>query len=158
MDVFLLRTSLAEDLSPEVPEAHRFLSREGRQLVRALGHVVRHGESLAFDRIVVSPSAVAAQTAELFAERVDFLGVVEVLPALAPGVPPQIAAPLLLAGRGAKVVVVADEPALSALGAFLIGRPTFPPLLHAQLSVIEDRKPGWSLRPGESTRSLLLTY
>ena len=95
------------------------------------------------------------QTAELFADRVDYVGIIEVLPALSNNVPPQVIAPLLLA-RGSSIVVVGDEPSLSNLGAFLIGRPTFPPLMHAQVSVIRDRQPAWCLRPGEITRQLLL--
>ena len=42
------------------------------------------------------------------------------------------------------------------LGAFLVGRPTFPPLVHAQVSVIRDRQPAWCMRPGEMGKSLLL--
>ena len=97
----------------------------------------------------------AVQTAELFAERTEFTGVIEVLPSLASNVPAEVVAPLLLA-RGPSVVVVGDEPFLSAIGAFLIGRPTFPPPLRGQISVIEDRKPAWCLRPGELAKSLLL--
>ena len=107
------------------------------------------------DRFVTSPLAAAVQTAELFADRVDYVGVIEVLPALGTTVPPQVIAPMLLA-RGSSIVVIGDEPSLSALGAFLVGRPTFPPLLHGQVSVIKDRQPAWCLRPGETTRSLLL--
>jgi phosphohistidine phosphatase SixA len=155
VDVFLLRPSVTAGDSTAVPEAHRFLSAEGRQIVRALGNRVRTAEALTFDRMITSPMAAAAQTAELFADRVDYVGVIEVLPALATGVPPEVAAPLVLA-QGESIVVVADEPALSNLGAFLIGRPTFPPLLRGQLSVIHDRQPAWCLRPGELARSLLL--
>lgn len=155
MDIFLLRTSLAADDSPSVPEAHRHLSIEGRQLIRALGNKLRLSEEPSFDLMFTSPHATATQTAELFADRTDYVGVIEVLPALAGNVPPQVIAPLLLS-RGNSIVVVGDEPWLSNLGAFLVGRPTFPPLLHAQVSVIRDRQPAWCLRPGDTTRSLLL--
>jgi len=155
VDIFLLRTSLAEDDSPSVPHANRYLSAEGRQIVRALGNKLRLSEEPSFDRFVTSPLAAAVQTAELFADRVDYVGVIEVLPTLGTTVPPQVIAPMLLA-RGSSIVVVGDEPALSALGAFLVGRPTFPPLLHGQVSVIKDRQPAWCLRPGDTTRSLLL--
>lgn len=138
-----------------VPEAHRHLSAEGRQVIRALGNKLRLTEEPSFDAILTSPLATATQTAELFADRVDYVGVIEVLPALANNVPPQVIAPALLA-RGGSIVVVGDEPALSALGAFLIGRPTFPPLMHAQVSVIRDRQAAWCLRPGDIARSLLL--
>jgi len=155
VDIFLLRCSIAADDSPAVNEAHRHLSIEGRQLIRALGNKLRLSEEPSFDLIFTSPHATATQTAELFADRTDYVGVIEVMPALAGGVPPQVIAPLLLS-RGSSIVVVGDEPSLSNLGAFLVGRPTFPPLLHAQVSVIRDRQPAWCLRPGETTRSLLL--
>jgi len=160
VDILLLRSSIVvrdtpAETSPEVPEAHRFLSAEGRQIVRALGNRLRLNEEPSFDRFVTSPFPAALQTAELFADRVDYVGVVEVLPALAGNVPPQVIAPLLLA-RGSSIVVVGDEPSLSALGAFLIGRPTFPPLVHGQVSMIRDRQPAWCLRPGDPVKSLLL--
>jgi phosphohistidine phosphatase SixA len=147
VDIALLRTSLTTD--------DGYLSLEGRQLVRALGSRIRLNEEPSFDRFVTSPAAAAVQTAELFADRVDYVGVVEVLPALTGSVPPQVVAGLLLA-RGESIVVVGDEPGLSALGAFLVGRPTFPPLVPSQVSVIRDRQPGWCFRPGEVGRSLLL--
>jgi phosphohistidine phosphatase SixA len=136
-------------------EAHAFLSLEGRQLVRAIGNKIRLDEEPSFDRILTSPLPACVQTAELFADRVDYVGVVEILPSLAGGVPPQVLAPTVLE-RGSRVALVGDEPHLSAIGAFLVGRPTFPPLMHAQISVIQDRKPAWCLRPGDLARSLLL--
>lgn len=149
MLIHLLRASLSEGDS----DSHRFLTQEGRRLARALGMKMKDYEP-AFDRIVASPSPAAVQTAELFAERVDFLSIVEVMPSLASGVPPQIAGALLQA-RGESIVVVSDEPGLSALGAFLVGRPTFPPGVPAQLSAIRDRKPEWYQRPDEIGRGLL---
>jgi phosphohistidine phosphatase SixA len=147
VDLALLRASLAAD------EGH--LSLEGRQIVRALGNRIRLNEEPSFDRFVTSPSPASVQTAELFADRVDYIGVIEVLPALSGTVPPEVAAKHLL-GRGESVVVVGDEPFLSALGAFLVGRPTFPPLVHSQVSIIKDRTPAWCFRPGETGRSQLL--
>ena len=156
MDIFLVRSSLAADDSPSVPEAHRHLSAEGRQIIRAIGNKLRLSEEPSFDAFFTSPLATATQTAELFADRVDYVGVIEVLPALANNVPPQVIVPMLLARGASSMVLVADEPALSALGAFLVGRPTFPPLLHGQVSVIRDRQPAWCLRPGDMAKSLLL--
>jgi phosphohistidine phosphatase SixA len=155
VDIMLLRASVVEDAPSGTAGAHRFLSIEGRRIVRALGTKLRLTEEPSFDRIVTSPLAAAVQTAELFADRVDHVGVVEVLPALGGTVPPQVIAPLLLE-RGASILVVGDEPALSELGAFLVGRPTFPPLVPGQVSLIRDRQPAWCLRPGESARSQLL--
>ena len=155
MLIYLLRSSLVTDDSPSVPEAHRFLSLEGRQIVRAIGNKIRLTEEPSFDRFVSSPAPAAVQTAELFADRTDYVGVIETLPQLSVQTPPEVIAPLVL-GRGNTVAVVADEPLLSSLGAFLVGRPTFPPAIHAQVSVIEDRRPAWSLRPGELGRQLLI--
>lgn len=156
MDLFLLRTSLVTDDSPTTPEAHRHLSLEGRQIVRAIGNKLRLSDEPSFDCVVSSPMPAAVQTAELFADRVDYIGVIEVLAALAGNVPPQVTVPALLARGAQTMLVVGDEPALSALGAFLVGRTTFPPLLHGQVSMIRDRKPAWCLRPGEHAKSLLL--
>ncbi len=147
MDIYLLRTSRTSEQG--------YLSLEGRQMVRALGNKLRLNEEPSFDRFVTSPAPAAIQTAELFADRVDYVGVVEVLPALANDVPPQVAAPLLFAS-GTTVAVIGDEPGLSALGAFLVGRPTFPPLVPSQVSLIRDRQPMWCWRPGEIGRSQLL--
>lgn len=155
MHVYLLRSSSAFDDSPQTPPNHRYLSAEGRQLIRALGTRLKLNEEPNVDRMVVSPLPAAVQTAEIFAERIDYLGVIETLPILGSEAPPSVVVPLLLA-RGESVVVVADEPVLSTLGAFLVGRPTFPPLLHGQVSVIVDRQPAWCFRPGEVGRSLLL--
>jgi phosphohistidine phosphatase SixA len=149
METWLLRTSTREN------DRAQFLSLEGRRIVRALGNKIKLTEEPIFDRVVSAPSIAAVQTAELFADRVDYVGVVEVMQELEIGVPPQVAAPLLLA-RGERVLVVGDEPSLSMLGAFLVSRPTFPPLVHGQVSVIVDRAPAWCLRPGDLARSLLL--
>lgn len=148
-----MRTSAGED--EQKPERARFLSLEGRRIVRALGNKIKMTEEPVFDRVVVSPSPASVQTAELFADRVDYVGMIEVLPELETGVPAQVAAPIILA-RGERVLVVTDEPSLSMLGAFLVGRPTFPPLQRGQVSVIVDRAPAWCLRPGDLARSLLL--
>ncbi|MBX3215017.1 MAG: hypothetical protein KF850_23485 [Labilithrix sp.] len=155
MEIYLLRSSLVIGDAPSVPEAERGLSLEGRQIVRAIGNKIRLTEEPSFDRFVTSPRPAAVQTAELFADRTDYVGVVETLPLLAADTPASVIVPLLLA-RGGRMVVVADEPLLASVGAFLVGRPTFPPALHAQVSVIQDRKPAWCLRPGELGRQLLL--
>lgn len=155
MEIYLLRSSLVTDDSPSIPEAQRWLSLEGRQIVRAIGNKIRLTEEPCFDRFITSPSPAAVQTAELFADRTDYVGVIETLPLLAANAPASVIAPLLLS-RGTSMVVVADEPVLASVGASLVGRPTFPPALHAQVSVIKDRQPAWCLRPGELGHQLLL--
>lgn len=149
MNVFLVRTSLVAD-------SQRHLSLEGRQMVRALGNKIRLNDEPTFDRFLTSPDPAAVQTAELFADRTDYVGVVEVLPLLAEQTPPSVIAPVILA-RGTTIAIVADEPLLATLGAFLVGRPTFPPAVHAQVSFIQNRQPVWFLRPGEMQRQLLVS-
>ena len=149
MDVFLLRTSL-------VDAGTSYLSAEGRRIVRALGNKLKLSDEPSFDRFFVSSEPAAVQTAELFADRTDYVGVVETSSLLAdPSTPGQVVVTQLLE-RGSSIVVVADEPILATVGAFLVGRPTFPPALAAQISFIHDRKPEWFLRPGEIGRQVLL--
>lgn len=153
MEIYLLRPAGSD---PTLPGAHRFLPLDARQVIRAIGTKIRLTEEPSFDRVFTSPHPYAVQTAELFADRTDYVGVIEVLPLLASAdAPPSVIAPTLLE-RGQRVLVVADEPALSALGAFLVGRPTFPPAMPGQISVIKNREPQWCLRPGEIGRQLLL--
>ena len=148
MDIYLLRTSL-------VDEGTQHLSAEGRRIVRALGNKLKMTDEPSFDRFVVSPEPAAVQTAELFADRNDYVGVIETSPLLVGNTP----APVFvqhLHTKGASIVVVADEPILATIGAFLVGRPTFPPAVHGQVALVRDRKPEWLLRPGEVGRQLLL--
>lgn len=156
MDVYLVRSSLVVDDSPDVPPAHRFLSAEGRQILRAIGNKLRLTEEPAFDRVLTSPHAAAVQTAELFSDRVDYVGLVEVLPTLAAASTPPAVIATSIMERGGVIAVIADEPVLASVGAFLVGRPTFPPSLHAQISCIQDRRAMWCLKPGEAGRSQLL--
>jgi len=147
VEIWLLRPGLAQDGA---------LTLEGRQTIRAIGTKVQLTEEPNFDRVLTSPLPAAVQAAELFAERTDYVGVIEVLGLLGSAdTPPSVIAPLLME-RGARVLVVGDEPGLAVLGAFLVGRPTFPPAVPGQVSVVEDRRPAWCLRPGDLARQLLL--
>jgi phosphohistidine phosphatase SixA len=148
VDVFLLRSSLTDT-------GTAFLNAEGRRMVRALGNKLKLSDEPSFDRFVVSTEPAAIQTAELFADRTDYVGVIETLPLLATQSPGQVIVSHLLE-RGSSIVVVADEPMLATVGAFLVGRPTFPPAIHSQIALVRDRRPEWFLRPGEIGRQALL--
>lgn len=156
MELWLLRASapLVDPASPR-PSEHLALSAEGRRIVRALGQLVKTSEDPEVGAMLSSPHATSIQTAELFADRVDYVGVIDVLPALAGGVPPSVFVPPLLARSGI-VILVAEEPVLSDVGAFVVSRPSFPQLQRAQVSVLRDREPAWCLRPGDLARQLLL--
>jgi phosphohistidine phosphatase len=144
MRVILVRHAEAVPHEDAGSDRDRWLSLRGREMARGLARLLRD-QSIEPDAIVASPLPRAVQTAELVAGAVDFVGVVEVLPALAPGAHPRVAANEL-ASRGAAVMVVGHEPGISALGAFLLGKPGFPPFRTAQACVLEDGAPTFTAR------------
>jgi len=144
--VFLVRHSLAVQEHAGLVDAHRYLSEEGRKLMLAVGAKLA-ADGVTLDALLTSPLVRAVQTAELLARSIGFDDVVTTLPALSPGVPPEAAAEAL-AARGAAVAVVGHEPGISALGAVLVGRPAFPPLRPAQVSLVERGRAMWTLHPG----------
>ncbi len=151
MKVYLVRHASAVPEGPHLPDARRYLDAEGRRVARAVGRWLRK-EGVALDALLTSPLPRAVQTAELLAEALDFLGVIEVLGALAPEVPPRVVALELQARREADAVaVVGHEPGISALGALLVGQPSFPPMRPAQVALVDGTAPRWMLRPDTLT-------
>ena len=145
MKVYLIRHAHAVDEGARLDDAHRYLTARGRKVAREAGaRLLAHGAT--FDAVLTSPLVRAVQTAELLAERLGYLGEIVALPALAGGVPPRVAAEGL-AARGVAVAVVGHEPGISALGALLLGRPSFPPFKKGQVSLIEDGRAVWYLDP-----------
>ena len=122
----------------------RWLSPRGREAARILGRLLRE-QSLAVDAIVASPLPRAVQTAELLAAALDYLDPIATRRYLEPSAHPRVAAGEL-AALGAALLVVGHEPAISSLGAFLLGRPSFPSFRTAQCCAIEDRRPTWTAR------------
>lgn len=122
----------------------RWLSAKGREAARGLARLLRE-QNVELDAVVSSPLPRALQTAELVASGLDFLGVIEAMPALAPGCHPRRAAEELGA-RGRAVMVVGHEPTISSLGAYLLGRPAFPPFRTAQCAAIESGVPTFTSR------------
>jgi phosphohistidine phosphatase SixA len=156
MDIYLLRPG-----SAIIEGAH--LSAAGRQWTRAIGHKACAAFRPAFSHVVASQLPACVQSAELFAERAEYLGIVEIWPELGFGVPAQIAASKIAAlpqthktSGDIALLVVTDEPALSALGAALIGRQTFPQSNPAQLSLIQRGAPIWFFRADAEAQAPLL--
>lgn len=146
MKLYLIRHAHAVDEGPRLVDEHRYLTHKGRRVAREVGARLL-AEGVTFDAVLCSPLVRAVQTAELLAERVaGFTGEIEALPPLSPGIPVRVAAGEL-ASRGNSVAVVGHEPGISALGAFLCGRPSFPAFKPAQVYLIEDGKPVWYLDP-----------
>ncbi len=144
MKLYLVRH--AEAVSEDVAGSDevRWLSARGREAARVLARLLRE-QGVELDAVVTSPLPRATQTAELVANGLDFLGVVEVLPELAPGCHPRRAAEELPA-RGRAVLVVGHEPTISSLGAYLLGRPSFPPFRTAQCCALENGAPTFTAR------------
>lgn len=145
MKIYLVRHADAVPANPERPDAHRHLSAHGRSTCRGVGRLLREA-GVTFDVVVSSPLVRAVQTAELLADAVGYLGLVEAHAGLAPGAQPELVAADLLARDGA-VAAFGHEPSISALAAYLAGRPSFAPFLPAQVCLLDARQPVWKLHP-----------
>lgn len=144
MKLYLIRHADAVPEDEAGTDADRWLSARGREAARVLARLLRE-QRVELDAVVSSPLPRAVQTAELVAAGVDYLGPITVLAGLAPGCHPRRAAERL-AGLGTSVAVVGHEPGISGLGAFVLGRPAFPPLRTAQCCAIEQGAPTFTAR------------
>ncbi|HSD85921.1 MAG TPA: phosphoglycerate mutase family protein [Kofleriaceae bacterium] len=144
MRIYLVRHGDAVPEDDAGSDRDRWLSPRGREAARILGRLLRESR-VEPDAIVSSPLPRAVQTAELLATSLDYIGHIESWRCLEPAAHPRIAAGQVGA-RGLSIVVVGHEPSISALGAFLLGRPSFPPFRTAQCCAIEDGKPTFTAR------------
>jgi phosphohistidine phosphatase len=142
--IYLVRHGDAVPEEEAGSDRDRWLSPRGREAARVLGRLLRE-QAVAIDAIVASPLPRAVQTAELLAAALDYLDPIATRRCLEPSAHPRVAAGELGALGGA-TLVVGHEPAISALGAFLLGRPSFPPFRTAQCCAIEGGKPTWTAR------------
>jgi phosphohistidine phosphatase len=142
--IYLVRHGDAVPEEDAGSDRDRWLSPRGREAARILGRLLRETR-VEPDAIVCSPLPRAVQTAELVAASVDYIGHIESWRCLEPSAQPRVAANQL-AALGKSVIVVGHEPSISALGAFLLGRPSFPPFRTAQCCAIEDNKPTFTAR------------
>jgi phosphohistidine phosphatase len=142
--IYLVRHGDAVPEEDAGSDRDRWLSPRGREAARILGRLLRETR-VEPDAIVCSPLPRAVQTAELVAASVDYIGHIESWRCLEPSAQPRVAANQL-AAIGTSVIVVGHEPSISALGAFLLGRPSFPPFRTAQCCAIEDNKPTFTAR------------
>lgn len=145
--ILLMRHADSVEESLSIRESHRYLTVEGRRDAVAVGARLRD-QSVAIDAVVASPLMRAVQTAELVAAGLGFAGLIEAMPALAPGGDAHAVADEL-ARRAGGVLAVGHEPGLSAIGALLCRRGAFPPLHKAQVFLVQDGHPVWSLGPAD---------
>jgi phosphohistidine phosphatase len=142
--IYLVRHGDAVPEEDAGSDRDRWLSARGREAARVLGRLLRE-HPIAPDAILCSPLPRAVQTAELLAASLDYLGTIVSLRSLEPAAHPRVASTAIMAA-GASVLVVSHEPAISALGAFILGLPAFPQFRTAQCCAIENRKPTFSAR------------
>jgi len=142
--IYLVRHGDAVPEEDAGSDRDRWLSPRGREAARVLGRLLRE-QAVAPDVILSSPLPRAVQTAELLAASLDYLGPVSSLRCLEPAAQPRIASAAILAA-GSSVIVVSHEPAISTLGAFLLGVPAFPQFRTAQCCAIEGGKPTFTAR------------
>jgi len=142
--IFLCRHGDAVPEEDAGSDRDRWLSSRGREQARVLGRLLRE-QGVLPDAILVSPLPRAAQTGELLAASLDYLGVVTSLRCLEPSAHPKVAVDAIRA-VGEAVIVVSHEPVISAIGAFLLGRPAFPQFRTAQCCALEGGKPTFTAR------------
>ncbi len=144
MRVYLVRHGDAVPEDEAGSDRDRWLSPRGREAARILGRLLRETH-VAPDAIICSPLPRAVQTAELLATSLDYIGHIASLRCLEPSAQPRVAAGMI-GTLGLSVLVVGHEPSISSLGAFLLGRPSFPPFRTAQCCAIEDGKATFTAR------------
>ena len=144
MKIFLVRHGDAVPEEDAGSDRDRWLSAKGREHARILGRLLRE-QNVEPQAILCSPLPRAVQTAELLANALDYIGVITSLRCLEPSAHPRIAANEIRAAA-APVIVVSHEPAISSLGAFLLGLPAFPQFRTAQCCALDGGKPVFSAR------------
>ena len=144
MRIYLVRHGDAVPEEEAGSDRDRWLSLRGREAARVLARLLRE-QSVSPDQILTSPLPRAVQTAELLAASLDYLDTVISLRCLEPAAQPRVAGAAIL-GAGSSVLVVSHEPAISALGAFLVGVTAFPQFRTAQCCAIERGKPTFTVR------------
>jgi phosphohistidine phosphatase len=153
MRIYLVRHGEAVPEEDAGSDRDRWLAARGRESARVLGRLLReHGVTP--DAILTSPLPRAVQTAELLASSLDYFGPIASRRCFEPGAQPRVAADEILAA-GDSVLIVSHEPAISTLGAFLLGVPAMTPFRTAQCCAIENRKATFSARADLGTITAL---
>lgn len=138
-----MRHAEAVDETLALRDPHRHLSAHGRDQARSLGDRLRWHDCHPTE-VWTSPLVRAVQTAELVAAGLACGSTVICRPALAPeGTLREVVAALQALPPGAEIMLVGHEPALSAIGALLLGVEAFEALAKAQAARIVDGALRW---------------
>jgi phosphohistidine phosphatase len=142
--LFLVRHAEAVDETRVLHDAERHLSAAGRAAASALGERLRWYDCAPI-AVWTSPLLRAAQTAELVIAGLHWTGVIECVPALAPGGSPRDVAALVekIEQAGGVVMLIGHEPGLSAIGAVVTGREDFPALKKCEAARVETGRLKW---------------
>ena len=141
MHLFLVRHAEAVDETRALTDPDRHLTAAGRGAARALGDRLRWYDCEP-GAVWTSPLIRAAQTAELVVLGLGYAGVIECVPALAPGGATRDVCAAIARVSG-QVMIVGHEPGLSAIGAVVTGRADFAALKKAQAARIDDGRLRW---------------
>ena len=144
MRIYLVRHGDAVPEDDAGSDRDRWLSPRGREAARVLGRLLRD-QRLELYALVCSPLPRAVQTAELLAQMLDYIAPIATWRCLEPAAHARVASGEITRAGGS-VLVVGHEPSISAIGAFLMGRPSFPPFRTAQCCAIEHGKPTFTAR------------
>lgn len=104
MKIYLIRHGHAVEAEGSLRDDHRYLSQKGRQALRQVGRLLRE-QGVQLDAMLTSPLTRAAQTAEILADAIDYVDLIEALPVLCNGAPPRLVAQEL-PSRGVSVAVI----------------------------------------------------
>ena len=143
VQVFLVRhaEAIAETLA--IRDPYRHLTPHGRVQARALGDRLRWHDCVP-THVWASPLVRAVQTAELVIAGIQHEVQIDVAPALAPdGSAREVIAALRTLPATAVVLLVGHEPALSAIGAVLVGKADFDALGKACAARLDDGRVRW---------------
>lgn len=144
MNIYLVRHGDAVPEEDAGSDRDRWLSARGREAARILGRLLRE-QNVIPDAVLCSPLPRAVMTAELLVQMLDYIGPIAARRCLEPSAHPRVACSEILSAGGA-VLVISHEPAISSIGAALLGRPAFPQFRTAQCCAIEDGKPTFTAR------------
>jgi phosphohistidine phosphatase len=143
VQVFLIRHADSVPETVAVRDPHRNLSLQGRTQARSLGERMRWHDCSP-SHVWTSPLVRAVQTAELVCGTMNSELAIESVPALAPdGSPRDVVAAIKALPPTAGVMIVGHEPSLSAIGALVVGNPSFQALAKAEAVRILDGAVRW---------------